>query len=76
MEVSLKYVFWKDPAHELLLSGGLDSTQALDFSADGNTLYVLDTRGRDSGVFAFGQLPMTPIDRAYLSTQIGYSTTP
>jgi dipeptidyl aminopeptidase/acylaminoacyl peptidase len=27
--------------------GDLDSTQALDFSADGKTLYVLDTRGRD-----------------------------
>jgi dipeptidyl aminopeptidase/acylaminoacyl peptidase len=27
--------------------GDLDSTQALDFSADGNTLYLLDTRGRD-----------------------------
>jgi hypothetical protein len=37
---------------------------------------AVDTRGRDSGVFAFGQLSMTPIDLAYLSTQIGYSTTP
>jgi len=27
--------------------GDLDSTQALDFSADGKTLYVLDTRDRD-----------------------------
>ena len=27
--------------------GDLDSTKALDFSADGKTLYVLDTRGRD-----------------------------
>ncbi len=34
-----------------------------------------DTSGGDRGVFAFGQLSMTPIDLAYLSTQIGYSTT-
>ena len=27
--------------------GDLDSTKALDFSADGKTLYVLDARGRD-----------------------------
>ena len=27
--------------------GDLDSTQLLDFSADGNTLYLQDTRGRD-----------------------------
>jgi dipeptidyl aminopeptidase/acylaminoacyl peptidase len=27
--------------------GDLDSTELLDFSDDGNTLYILDTRGRD-----------------------------
>jgi dipeptidyl aminopeptidase/acylaminoacyl peptidase len=34
--------------------GDLDTTQLLDFSTDGNTLYLLDSRGRDkSALFAF-----------------------
>jgi dipeptidyl aminopeptidase/acylaminoacyl peptidase len=32
--------------------GDLDSTYLIDFSDDGNTLYMLDTRGRDKAVLA------------------------
>jgi dipeptidyl aminopeptidase/acylaminoacyl peptidase len=31
--------------------GDLDATGVLDFSADGNTLYLLDSRGRDKAAF-------------------------
>jgi dipeptidyl aminopeptidase/acylaminoacyl peptidase len=31
--------------------GDIDGTRMIDFSADGNTLYMLDTRGRDKAAF-------------------------
>src|SRR5262249_22034350 len=38
---------WKDFMR--IPIGDLDSTSLVDFSADGNTLYMIDTRGRDKG---------------------------
>jgi dipeptidyl aminopeptidase/acylaminoacyl peptidase len=34
-----------------VLIGDVDGTQMIDFSADGNTLYMLDSRGRDKAAF-------------------------